>query len=131
MSKEDSAGNVIETVGIYLTEDERRLLTSLASDLECREESALRRSEGAESQTYAATRDALHKLMYLPASSAVVAERLRYMVTRAVAGEMREYRISDDGMEPPMTLLDQERAALFTAIADRVVKQLALTGGPK
>lgn len=62
--------NTITTVGVYLTEDERRLLTMLANDLEESARSALRCNEGPEAQTYGATREALHKLMHLPATSA-------------------------------------------------------------
>lgn len=75
----------IETVGVYLTEDERRLLTSLASELEIREESALRCSEGSEAKTYAATSAALRKLMYLPAAQAVDSARARAVVYEAIA----------------------------------------------
>jgi hypothetical protein len=59
----------IETVGIYLTEDERRLLISLASDLECDAE-FVRGSSAPEAAKYAATREALRKLMHLPAAPA-------------------------------------------------------------
>lgn len=60
----------IPTVGIFLTEDERRHLTRLCDELEALEESALRRSEGPEAETRAAERAALRKLMHLPAGSA-------------------------------------------------------------
>lgn len=101
----------IETVGIYLTEDERRLLTSLASDLECREESALRCSEGPEAQTYGATREALRKLMHLPAACAASAERVRAAVRKAIAGS------ADGALVTP-----NDRYA--ASIADRVVSEL-------
>lgn len=106
--------SAIETVGIYLTEDERRLLTSLASDLECREESALRRSEGPEAQTYGATREALRKLMHLPAVQAVDAARMRSVV-RGVAFEEIDLKTTwpTNRIEP-----------LAEAIADRVVTLL-------
>jgi hypothetical protein len=103
--------NAIETVGIYLTEDERRLLTSLANDLEVREESALRRSEGPEAKTYGATREALRKLMYLPAASAASAERVRAAVRKAIAG------FADGALVTP-----NDRYA--AGIADRVVTLL-------
>jgi len=62
------------TVGIYLTEDERRHLTNLCNELEAMEESAQRRSEGSEAATRAAEQAALRKLMNLPAASAAQAQ---------------------------------------------------------
>lgn len=58
----------VTTVGIYLTQDEREHLTRLATDLEIREEMALRCHEDPEAAEYAAQAAALRKLMYLPAS---------------------------------------------------------------
>lgn len=60
----------ITTVGIFLTEDERRHLIRLCNELEVMEESAQRRHEGPEAQTRAAERAALRKLMGLPAANA-------------------------------------------------------------
>jgi len=60
----------IATVGIFLTEDERRHLTNLCNELEAREFAARRRNEGSEAQTRAAEQAALRKLMRLPAKNA-------------------------------------------------------------
>lgn len=59
----------IDTLGIYLTEQERRHISSVLSDLEAREESSLRCNEGPEAETYAAEHEALKKLMYLASDS--------------------------------------------------------------
>ncbi len=59
----------ITTVGIFLTEDERRHLTRLCNELDVMEERALRSNEGPEAQTRAAEQAALRKLMGLPAVS--------------------------------------------------------------
>lgn len=59
----------IATVGVFLTEDERRHLTNLCNELEAMEESARRRNEGPEAQTRTAERAALRKLMHLPVAS--------------------------------------------------------------
>lgn len=61
---------VIDTVGVHLTEDERRHLLNLCRELELREESAVRRSEGPEAETLAAERAALSRLMLLPGRAA-------------------------------------------------------------
>lgn len=106
-------GKTIETVGIYLTEDQRRLLTSLVSDLEIREESALHRNEGPEAQTYAATREALRKLMHLPVSRAANVDRVRSVVLK-IAGDVLEH--------PESRVLRNFDVA--RAIADRVAAQL-------
>lgn len=108
----------ITTVGIHLTEDERRLLTQLASDLEIREESALRRSDGPEATMealrHAATEAALRKLMYLPA---VTAERVREVVREAC--ELAQSYNPDAA--------DRRR---WDSIADRVAAQIAPDGRP-
>lgn len=76
--------STISTVGIYLTEDERKHLTRLCSELEVLEESALRSQEGPEAQTRAAEQAALRKLMYLPAASALDFDRVHDVVAMAV-----------------------------------------------
>lgn len=76
--------STISTVGIYLTEDERKHLTRLCDELEAFEESALRNSEGPEAQTRAAERAALRKLMFLPAASALDFDRVHGVVATAV-----------------------------------------------
>lgn len=59
---------VVTTVGIYLTEQERRYVTNVLNDLQVREHAAIRACEGPEAQTYAAEYAALKKLMHLPAA---------------------------------------------------------------
>lgn len=78
--------------------------------------------------TAAAIRVARAEIDRLRADRDAGAERVRTVVALAIANEMREYRVADDGTEPPMTLLDRERATLFTAIADRVAAQFGPVG---
>jgi len=109
----------VKTVGIYLTEQERRHITSIASDLEIREEAALRASDGPESETYAAEHAALTKLMNLPAAIAADKERVR-----AVVSDAAEFVLGSD-IDVRVGNMDSTRLA--DAIADRVAKQLATT----
>ena len=112
----DLMSEAITTVGVYLTEDERRLLTMLANDLDAREESALRRSEGPEAQTYSATREALSKLMHLLATQAVDAERMR--------ATTKEYAIKIIGGYLGAGLNSATTEVVAEAIADCVVTLL-------
>jgi hypothetical protein len=102
----------IETVGIYLTEDERRLLTALASDLECKGAFA------PEAQIYAATRDALRKLMHLPAADRVSAEVGLVVLSaseRCVLQRMRDHaarKIDEWRGWPTQKMYDDQLAVL-------------------
>lgn len=90
LAERRTAAQPVDTVGVYLTEQERRHVTNVLNDLEVREQAAIRSREGPEAATTAAEHAALKKLMYLPAVAAVAAnkERVREVVRIAIADEV-------------------------------------------
>lgn len=119
--------SIVDTVGIFLTEDERRHLTNLATDLEVREQSSLRSSEGQEAATYAAEREALLRLMYIPVSAvdaAIASDReqlVSAMQFRARVIELRAEWVRELEGQDPYEQPDEYPVSAFVADLDAVL----------
>ncbi len=93
---------VVETVGIFLTEQERRHISNILTDIEILQESAQRRNEVPEAGTYAAEHAALFKLSRLLIDS----HAAEFSDLRAMKARLEELATEwEDGVHPTATEL--------------------------